>query len=717
MALMDLLGAALTVGALGLVALAGYLLALRLVAGAERDPLAFAVAWLLSMLAVAVGLALALGVFGVLRLGWALTLLTAGVLVLWRATSWPDARGPWAPAREVFAGTWRRLRQHPIVALLVVHAAGSELLRGLLRPPLSWDSLVYHLWLAAEWLQTGQIAPGLGPRVLNFHGFQPANGSLYLWWWLAPSHSELYVNLASALPWLLLAAATGAVARELGARQSWPLAAGVVAVTPMVVRFVGAQYAELLVAGALVAAVFFSLRWLVAPTTGGAILVGLGLGLAAGAKVVATVYVAAWMAAVAAGALHRRDALRVRLAGGVLVLALVGSLGGYWLVRNWVLGAGVFGERCEPLLISDGEAVGAGVGVRFPVPDSIVGRLDEVLAEGELADALLGVPWAVASELGIGPQVVLLLPLFLLPWLLSAERRGAGWLVWSQLLVQGAFWLTVPVSSYGWIFASPRFLGGALALAIAGGTAVLETRVARPRATELLAVALMIQSLLQLRAEMPRGVRLVLAAIDLAALLAIIGPPAWGGWCRRHSGRLAAATALLVWSLVPLWSTFRIADRGRAMAKESTVHEAPLERFAAAWNWLDRFAGRSTVAVVGWPRTQWLYPAMGPRLERRAIYVNVNARDGEHAALYPQCDPRGEVAADAWLANLLRRDVRFLLVMRSSDDGWPVEAGWAAALPGLFTPRFADDATQIYEFSLEAARGVLLAMPPPASSP
>lgn len=716
MFLIDMVGALLTVAALAFLGLAGYLAAVALRIGEDcegrTDPLALAVASALLTLGFAVAIALLLGVCGLLRLEWALAAIAAVTVALLR---WLSRRpDPWGPALAVGEATWRRLREHPFLALIVMHAAGSELLRGLLRPPLSWDSLVYHLWLAAEWFQTGEVAPALGPRVLNFFGMQPANGSLWLWWWIAPSHSELYVNLASALPWLLLALASGAVARELGARRSWPLAAGVIAVTPMIVRFIGAQYADLMVAATLVGAVYFSLRWLANARRVDAVLAGLGLGLATGAKALALAYVGAWVlavfAALAVGAGHRRG----RWQGMLLAATLIAALGGFWLVRNVAVGAGPLGERCEPHKVGAAPGTVPGLLPTLPVPDSVLGRFDEVLAHGELVDALLGMPLPATRELGIGPQVVLFVPMLLLPWLLPAAVRRASWLVWSQIVAQALFWLAVPVSSFGWIFASPRFLGGAVALAVAAGVAVLETRGVKPRLLELLAAALALQSLLQLHAEMPRGVRIIMALCDGLALFAIAAPPAWRARVGTHRRLLFAVAALVGIVLVPPFAAFRIADRGRAMAQEETVHAAPLARYAAAWTWLDRFAGDGTVAVVGWPRTMWIYPAMGPRLERRALYVNVNERDGAHAAVYPGCDPRVDPSPEAWRANLAKHEVRFLLVTRPGEDGWPDEVSWAEAEPARFVVRYADPGCRLYEL-IEDAASAASATPKPSS--
>ena len=48
------------------------------------------------------------------------------------------------------------------------------------------------------------FAPIFGMHPTYFYGYQPSNGSVWLWWWMAPSHSELYANLAFFLPLQLL---------------------------------------------------------------------------------------------------------------------------------------------------------------------------------------------------------------------------------------------------------------------------------------------------------------------------------------------------------------------------------------------------------------------------------------------------------------------------------------------------------------------------------
>jgi hypothetical protein len=287
MVLLDALGLALTLLTLALLAAGGYLLALRLLGEeARRDRLALAIASLLAASAEALAIGLLLGALGLLRFELALGAQALLVALLGLAAR----RGGPAPdagemARQVGRRTWERLREHPALSLIAVHAAGSEALRGLLRPPLSFDSLMYHLLLTATWLQEHDLKPLNGNYPISDYGYVPANGSVWFWWWMAPSHSELYVNLGALPHWLLLGLAVGGIARRLGARRHWPLASFLVLLIPTVVRFVATQYVDIFLAAALLAAVFFVLRWLDRPSWSDAALAGAGCGLVCGTKI------------------------------------------------------------------------------------------------------------------------------------------------------------------------------------------------------------------------------------------------------------------------------------------------------------------------------------------------------------------------------------------------------------------------------------------------
>src|SRR5258707_530027 len=88
-------------------------------------------------------------------------------------TFWLDLAG------AVVRGPGEVLREHPALSILSLPGVAIEALRGLIRPPLSWDSLMYHLLLAATWLRDRNLLPVFGSIPVNYYGYVPANGSIW----------------------------------------------------------------------------------------------------------------------------------------------------------------------------------------------------------------------------------------------------------------------------------------------------------------------------------------------------------------------------------------------------------------------------------------------------------------------------------------------------------------------------------------------------------
>jgi hypothetical protein len=695
--LLDLVGALLTVVTLAFLLLGGLLLALRLLREeAVRDPLALAVAALVLATGQAVFLGLVLGVLGVLRLELALALQAVVVLALLRTGGGTPAALT-AAARTLARRTWSRLAEQPALALLAAHAGGSELLRGLLRPPLSWDSLMSHLLLAATWLQERAITVVHGPHPINYFGHQPGNGSLWLWWWLAPSHSELWVNLASFPHWLLFGLAAGALARELGAVRSWPFAAYGLLLLPAVVRFVATQYVDLFLASLFLAGCFFGLRWLRRATFSDAVLAGVALGTAAGAKVLGPPFAAVLGLALAAALVrgNQETAWGRRLSQALTAALLITLLGSYFFVRNIALGVGATAIACA------GTGEGADAVSRelpsLPRPDTVLALLGRLVADGSLLDTFLGITRPVSMEMGVGPPLFVLLAAGLLfPFALPADRRRSGWVLWAQVLFQTAFWLAVPYANNNHIFANVRYLLPAVGLACAGAVAAAEARRVSTGWLTGITLAVAIQGLLQLHAEMPREVRMALGLADLAAVVLALSPRLRGA-ARRRLVPLALGGLAVAIALSPLLGAFRLADRGRALASEYTAHLTSSRFFAGGWSWLDIYGGDGTVAVSSSPGLYFVYPAMGLHLERRVVYVNVNAADLP-AARYPRCEPRVDLSAEAWVRNVARSGARWVVFGRFPEFSFPEEQGWARDRPDLFALRHADATNAVYEF-------------------
>jgi 4-amino-4-deoxy-L-arabinose transferase-like glycosyltransferase len=695
MFLIDLMGAALTLIAIGFLALGGYLGALRLLReDAARDPLTLAVATLLLATAEAVGIGLLLGALGLLRIDLALALQAALSLVLLaRFRKSPPPGGIGAPARAVCERSWAVLRAHPALSLLTLHAVGSEALRGLLRPPLSWDSLMYHLLLAATWLRDHNLNPVFGNVPVSYYGYVPANGSVWFWWWMAPSHSEFWVNLASLPHWALVGLATGAVARRLGAGRYWPYATFLMLLTPTVVRFAAAEYVDLLVGGALLAAVLFALRWLREAAWGDALLAGLGIGLAAGAKVLGIFYAFALVAAVLpfVRGSWRRRAPQLAAAGAVAAL-----LGGFFYLRNIAWGTHPLALDC---LRTSAGPDGDG-GSSIPRKGSVLDLWRPMIGNDWLVDAFLGITRPGELEMGVGPQLFVLLAAALwLPLGLGRERRWESLVAGAQVWAELAVWLAVPYAGHRNLFANVRYLMPGLGLAFAGLAALGERRRVSAGWMEGIAVAFLVQGMLQLHADLSRGERLALAAADLAAV-ALALSPALRSLARRRRRELAAAAFVLALLGAPFLTAFRARDRDRALAdpQEIQVHLTSARLFAGGWAWLDEHGGNGAVAATHSPNNYFEYPAMGPRLERDVRYVNINAADHRKAFEYPECQPRVDPDPRAWVVNLAKQRIRWVHMSRYPQVDFAIERRWADSSPRLFALRYADATNRVYEF-------------------
>lgn len=693
MFLLDLMGAALTLIAIGFLLLGGYLAALRLLGReAGRDPLALAVASLLLATAGAVGIGLLLGGLGVLRFDFALALLAGIVLVLLSSfRKSPPPGGVGGPAAAVFRRTWDLVREHPALSLITLHAVGSEALRGLLRPPLSWDSLMYHLLLTGTWLRDQNLAPVFGNIPINYYGYVPANGSVWFWWWMAPSHSELWVNLATLPHWLLLGLAVGAVARHLGARRHWPLAVFLILMTPTVVRFAAAQYVDIFTGAALVAASFFALRWMREPSWSAAALAGAGLGLASGAKVLGVVFS---LALAGLTVLLARGSWGRRLPQVAAALAVALLLGSFFYLRNIAVGADPLALPCEQTASGKQNANVPTI----PRKNSVVDLHEQMIGEGQLLDAFLGITRPQSVELGLGPQAfVLLLAILVLPFGLGRERWRESLMVSGQIWAQLAFWLLVPFSKNLHVFANVRYLIPGLGLAFAGAVALGERRGVRDRWMELITLAFLIQGLLQLHAEMSRGTRLAMAFVDLAAVALALSPGLRAFGVRRRRGLALAAVALALLG-APFLARFRVEDRARALTREYVVHMTSARFYVGGWRWLDENGGTGNVAAVHSPNNYFVYPAMGPRLERDVRYVNVNAADHSYAVQYPACEPRVDPDPRAWVENLAEKRIRWVHLSRYPQFDFSPESRWADSMPNLFALRYSDPTNLVYEF-------------------
>jgi hypothetical protein len=699
-----LLDAVTTVFAMSLLVTGGYLWALLLLPRTERnDSLLLAIGALILTTGQAVLIGLGLGLLGWFRLGLAVTvqflIVTLALVLLRRRDS---LTAGWAsflltPIHHFGSRLSDRIRLQPALSLVVLHAVGSEVIRGLFRPPLSWDSLMYHLLLTATWVQRGDLAPFFGPYPINFVGLSPANGSIWLWWWMAPSHSDLYVNLSFLLHWALLGLAAGAVARELGAGRLWPVATLSTILTPVVLRFATAQYVDIFSSALLTAGAYFGLRWRRPAALSDVALASIAFGVAIGAKHMALAYAAGLILLIG---LVTRCAWARRLRQAPVALAILMATGSLFWLRNLHRGLGLLFPFPNPILP-------LGVTCDTPVDNARLGGVGHhaltlwamarpLWDSGRLLDAFLGINIPTEQEMGLGPQVlVLVAALAALPFTVKRSVRPVVFVVLTTVAIQLVVFCFVPIAWPWYIFGNMRFLLVSLAFACAALASVANRPGVPATWTYTFVVALALQDLLMLHSELTRQVRLTIAFLDLTAAALIFSPSLRFTLHERRRWLLPALTLLLLLA-TPVLATYRQVDRYRAFSQEYAVHQTPASVFARAWAWLERYGADGTVSVITEPETHFLYPAMGSRLQRRVVYTNVGLTDTTDLAAYPNCNPRNvPFVFDSWMVNLQRQDVRWLLVSRYGET-FPPEDAWAARSE-RFVLRYSDPRNHLYE--------------------
>lgn len=688
MLIRDIAGAALTVFAIGLLVANGAMLARVILRKRQEDVLATAIATLICSSAIGVCLALALGVLGQLSLLNGLF----GQAALLGALVWHNRKSDQRSAawRTISSRMWARLKEHPALTVFTLHLIAYEALRGLLRPPLSWDSLTYHLLSTATWLQQQNIEPFFGPWPHNILSLYTGNGSLWLWWWMAPSHSELYVNLAHVSHWGLLGLAVGAIARELGARRYWSVATFLCLMVPSVMKFVATQYVDIMMASMLLSGFYFAWCWARRAEWCDALLAGVAVGTAMGTKEIALVYCGALVLGILPFCRGHWRSRSLQLLSGIVTVLICGGF--FYFRKSW-LGLGPLHPADTPFFDEVCKIVGAAPSVAM----SVWGSLGEYFSSGKLTASFLGTP---AKELGWGPQsLLLLLAIFFAPLLLQKQERQFAMFLLIQAIAHLLVWLLV-VPSTDNILVMGRFLTPVAAMGIAATLAILERR--RAKASWVLALAMLIsaQILLQAHQNLTKELRWLLALVDAGAVL-VFTLPALRRCLTYRPGWIAIAVTAILVCCAPWLADYRQRDRNRAIAREYTAHATTVGALAGAFAWLDAHGGSHSVAVSDRGRhdSKYYYPAMGMRLQRKVMYVNINDANHRDVARYPGCDPRVAGNPAAWKRNLAQENIRWVLVTRLNPRrNFPIEDQWANTMPFNFTLKYKSKRAHIWKF-------------------
>ena len=344
-----------------------------------------------------------------------------------------------------------------IAVVLVLSAYFIPLLRSILEVPVRWDSLTYHLFLPAQWMESLHVGNLEFPYPLNFVGHYPKHQELFLTSLMAVARNDVFSELGSLLLYPALGLAVGCLCLRLGSSNNAGLAAGLFAVTlPAHFNPAAGAYAEGFLAVTLVSGLVFALAAIDQAIDESRrfeafLLCGLAVGLAVGTKYTALEFAVFLVVMLGWGI------WRIGVRGGALLRMLSAFLavsvlsGGVWYALNFAgHGNPFYPVPVGPLPGLDHLGLDWG--------SSILDRLGPLVSSGELMRAWFGFSDERPGVPLIGLKLVpvALLALYGSFVLLRRRTMGAGWVVLAlAVLVLG--YLRLPFWNVGWLPTQTRF--------------------------------------------------------------------------------------------------------------------------------------------------------------------------------------------------------------------------------------------------------------------
>jgi len=630
-----------------------------------------------------------------------------------------------ADLRALLAG-WRRLDRvvRGIVAVFFVLLFG-RLARGLVAPPLAWDSLTYHLVHAARFVQAGGFVRELAPDNWSYYEFFPTAGEVLWAWAMLPVGSDALLAAAGVGVVLATLVAAFACARSL---EVPPPRAALMAVSvagsPALLAWATSGYIDNIVVALTTAGLLFVIRNGERPDPREGALAMAAFGLAAATKLTASpLIVCAFAALCLQASTDVARTLGVARRLRYLAIALLPtSVLLVHLLRTWI----DTGNPLYPFPIDlFGLKVFAGNGEWPWRWLNEMGR-DYQPPPGSFTavERAIGVFWPFGRagtiydgvHLGFGPAGLALLALALpgmAALLARPERRVAALLAATIAGIAVYAFSLSPYSDHLQHFYSTnsgRYLGTALT------TVAILASVARIAAERMVWAGVAITTL---AVGLPIGISTVEWPAVLATALSLLAATAVSVWlCRGMTrttwplrlARLAVIGAVIASIGVGLT---RVRDELRyrvyaASAQRDGFDGHPLwPSFASSWRiWqaIDRLPPQRIAVATGWAgllHNGYRYPLFGSHLQHDLVYV-APTRSGEIIDYRLADRVRSEADEDAWLRRLISRGVTLLVTL--APDTMP-ESAWAKARPDIFEPiaTSASGGSHAYRFDAKRA--------------
>jgi len=591
-----------------------------------------------------------------------------------------------------------------------------------------YDSLSYHLFFAARWVQDHAITIIPTPFSDEAQAYAPGNGELFLAWLMLPLHSDALARMGQFPFGLLGATALFGLARRLGATPAHAIyPAGFFLLSRPVVEQMMGSDVDLICAALFLTTVYFTVHAIDLDRRTDWALAGTSFGLFLGTKYLALVFAPALILfSLARGA-------RSRIIWAIPFAALFAVP---WYARNWI----VAGSPIYPASLAiAGVTIARGAYDRAAMLNTVFHTTDLRL-----------VPVMVARALG--PTLALIwFPFAIVGWLAMARR---GWwphgaLALLPFAMLPLYWFEMPVNI------DARFLMPAIAPALLPLAFVFSSRAKWNGVVHALFAASMAWIVVGAPLTIPMAVPWYMK--DWLALNGLVRPAYLASFgvvvsamvatvaLMRRAKRFAVPIATA--ALLTASTTVAVAAGHTRQSGELLDTTWPYIRgdLLDAWSWLDDNLRDATIAYTG---INLPYPLTGDRLTNRVVYIAIDGRqrwrfhDYDRAYRIGRFDPRppflatssGElkpVAArtgpredavrpryermqgncDAWIFGLEAMKVRYVFVAALSmyeidyvwhnDAGFPIEDDWASERPAQFQLVFRNPRVHIYEVGRE----------------
>lgn len=602
--------------------------------------------------------------------------------------------------------SWMRKEHIWPFVLIVLLIFFFTFFRGMLMPPLAWDSLTYHLVLPATWIQNSGIVEFSAPHGMDGYSHFPINFHILLAWVMLPWHSDLFANGVNFFILMIGVLILFSLGREfLLSRKLSLLLAVFFLFSPFVFAYVTTAYNDIFVCAMLLGSLLFLFRFLRSFAFEDAFFFFLSMALAVGTKQSA-LYLAALMGVVFVLSIikkyfrSKQSSLLPIIPVGFLLLL---TIGGHQYFRNWA----TVGNPLYPYEVSlAGETVFKG--------SEYVKKITEEKGTGNYRDDLENLKILFSYNQRdyprtAGPKYIIIavLSLGILVYSLFWERDNRRLLLGFFALVPLLFFyldtsLNTVLARRFWPYDTPRFLAPSFAILSLLAFALLSKWEKRMPRIGLYVFLFFVADIFFMNFSLLRPLQnavFIFLAITSTGFLAFLFLKSF-----RYPRRFPYILAVMTFFLFAFGTMTYLHNYHEKTRNEYYLHYMDLHQFPRAyldgWDWCNQIDFPSTIALAaGWNNSghNWFYyPLFGRRLQNRVVYVPI----GE-PGFYSSRINRGLRSANAdfqiWLQNLRLMQVDFIFV----QEPWPIELAWIRDYDQYFHLVSQGESFSIYRFKDE----------------